>query len=197
VSVGEMNEQPPSQSVSPARLEFLLVAFQDTEATVRATDTKASIALVVHGFIFAGLLGVLSRVTSLAGATSCFRALIFSLTAATGIMFLASIGQLLRCVVPAPASTVPATPQPCVAYLEGTANRISGRPHSMPSFDELKGRIQCLDEIGLESELTAELLKVSAIRVRKVALARSGFELLGVEVVFALALLAALAIERL
>lgn len=192
-----MSEQSANQPPSDARRDLLLAAFQDAEETIRATDTKASIALVVHGFIFAGLLGVLSQLTYLEGATSCFRVLVIVLTAGTGLVFLTSIVQLLRCVVPAPGSVIPATPQPGVSYLEGTASRITGQPGGMPSFEEVRRRVLGFDEIAVEDELTAELLKVSAIRIRKVSLARSGFELLGVEVVLALVLLTALAIHRL
>lgn len=192
-----MTEQTPPEQAAVARRELLLVAFQDAEGTIRATDTKASVALVVHGFIFAGLLGVLSQLTSLEGATSCFRALIIALTAGTGLAFLSSVVQLLRCVVPVPRSVIPKTPHPCVSYLEGSAARISAKPFDMPTFEEFRTRVLGLDEARVEDELTAELLKVSAIRIRKVTLARSGFELLGVEVLLALALLAALAIDRL
>jgi hypothetical protein len=49
----------------------------------------------------------------------------------------------------------------------------------------------------VDVELLAELFKVSAIRARKIALASSGFELLGAEVTLALVLLASLGIHYL
>jgi hypothetical protein len=182
---------------SAARRELLLAAFQDAEGTIRATDTKASIGLVVHGFLFAGLLGVLSQLSWFADAESCFRALIIALTTGTGLVFFTSVVQLLRCVVPAPRSVIPPTPQPCVFFLEGDASPISARPDNMPDLSEVRRRVLQLDEGGVEDELAAELLKVSAIRIRKVALAQSGFELLGLEILLSLALLAVLAIDRL
>lgn len=189
--------KPPGFGPSGPRRDLLLSAFQDAEGTVRATDTKASIALVVHGFIFAGLVGVLAGLSSLHDAATCFRTLVIVLTAATGLAFLASVGQLIRCVIPAPVATIPTTPQPCVSYLEGRASRLSGRPIEMPSFDEVKRRVDALDDSAVESELMAELLKVSAIRIRKVTLARSGLELLGLELLLAAVLLAALAVHAL
>jgi hypothetical protein len=192
-----MNEGTPTHAPSAARRELLLSAFQDAEGTIRATDTKASIGLVVNGFLFAGLLGVLSQLAWFEDADGCFRSVTIALSAGTGVIFFTSVVQLLRCVIPAPRSVLPHTPQPCVFFLEGSASRIGARPANMPDLNEVRGRILQLDEAGIEDELAAELLKVSAIRIRKVALAQSGFELLGLEVLSSLILLAALAINRL
>jgi hypothetical protein len=194
-----MNDSPTSAYPAPsARRAFLLAAFEDTEATIRATDTKASIALVVHGFVFAGLVGVLSRLgTGFEDACTDFRALIIILAASTGLIFLGSIIQLLRCVMPTPARMVPDPPIHGVFYLGVTASKWTGAGVKMSGFDEFKDRAFSLTDEEIDSELLAELFKVSAIRARKVALASSGLELLGVEVSLAFALLASLAIHYL
>lgn len=191
-----MNDLPtPDDLASDSRRAFLLAAFEDTEATIRATDAKASIALVVHGFVFAGMIAVLSRLgTGFEDAPECFRALVIVLTALTGIVFLGSISQLLRCVMPTPASAVPTPPTLDIFHLDATFDKWMGTSRRMPSFDVIKERVAGLTDAEMMAELTAELLKVSAIRARKVALASSGFELLGVEVAFALSLLTSLAI---
>jgi hypothetical protein len=192
-----MNDSP--NPTPGSRRAFLIAAFEDTEATIRATDTKASIALVVHGFIFAGLVGVLSRLgTGFEDACTSFRALIIILTGLTGLVFLGSIIQLLRCVMPTPARAVPDPPAHDVFYLGATASKWTGTSTAISfSFDELKDRVFALTDAEVDVELLAELFKVSAIRARKVALASSGFELLGAEVTLALALLASLGIHYL
>ncbi|HMF87856.1 MAG TPA: hypothetical protein VK575_07230, partial [Gemmatimonadaceae bacterium] len=170
----------------------------DTEATIRATDTKASIALVVHGFIFVGLVGVLSRLgTGFEDACTSFRALIIILAALTGLVFLGSIIQLLRCVMPTPVRAVPDPPAHDVFYLGAAASKWTGISTPSSSFDELKDRVFALTDAEVDVELLAELFKVSAIRARKIALASSGFELLGAEVTLALFLLASLGIHYL
>ena len=180
------------------RRPFLLAAFEDTEGTIRATDNKASIALIVHGFIFTGLVGILSRLgADFEQSAPCFRVLIIVLVALTAVAFLGSITQLLRCVKPAPRKAIPRAPTRGVFHLEGEAGAFSGTATTMLSLDALKQRIDGMDEAAIDVELTAELLKVSAIRARKVALAGSGLVLLGIEVVLALALLASLAIHHL
>jgi hypothetical protein len=174
---------------------FLLAAFEDTEATIRATDTKASIALVVHGFIFAAMVGVLSNLgDSFLDAGTCFRVLVIVLTGLTLLLFLGSTTQLLRCVMPAPGSTVPELPVFGLFYLSTRASPISGAVKQIPAFSPLKDQIANLTEAEINTELTAELYKVSAIRARKTALARLGFALLGIEVGMSLALLVSLGI---
>lgn len=186
--------QPPALQRQP----FLMAAFEDTEGTIRATDNKASIALIIHGFIFASLVGVLSRLgANFEQASPCFRALVIVLTSLMAIVFLGSITQLLRCVRPSPISGMSDTPPRGIFYLSATTNRWTGTSSGMMNFNELRDRVDALTDVDIDAELTAELLKVSAIRARKVALARSGFELLGAEVALAVALLGSLAIHQL
>jgi len=194
-----MNDVAPDAPASPSSLRgFLLAAFEDTEATIRATDTKASIALVVHGFIFASVVGVLSRLgEDFEQACSSFRAGIVVLIALTALAFLGSIIQLLRCVMPAPRSTVPDPPAFQLFFLEAEASQVKGEVKGMTPFDVVHDRLGVLSEADINSEFAAELYKVSGIRARKTALARLGYELLGVEVGLCLILLICLGVYHL
>ena len=180
------------------RRELLLAAISDTEGTIRATDTKASIALILHGFVFSGVLGALEHLGSdFDKASGCFRTLIISLTSLAAIAFLASLVQLLRCVVPAPERVIPKAPVRGVFYVEGRADAWTGTISNLPTFSALRQRIDVMDDGDIDAELTGELLKISAIRARKIALARSGLWLLGAEVAIAVAMLVCLGIDQL
>lgn len=180
------------------RDSLVLAAIEDTEGTIRATDTKASIALVVHGFIFAGVLGVVSRLgTSFEQASCSFRAVVIALVSITGMTFLASVFQILRGVRPAPASVIPDISSHGVFYIPLTADAIRGRPSKVSTFSKVKAELGEMSASEISDELVAELVKVSSIRSRKVALASSGLALLGIEVGLAVVLLAVLAIHQL
>jgi hypothetical protein len=194
-----MTDLAPDSPTSPnSQRGFLISAFEDTEATIRATDTKASIALVVHGFIFASLVGVLSRLgDGFDQACGNFRAGVIGLIALATLAFLGSIIQLLRCVMPAPRSTVPDPPGFELFFLPAEASKLKGTVKGMAPFDVVNGRLEALSDADINAELAAELYKVSGIRARKTALARLGFELLGVEIGLCLILLTCLGIYHL
>lgn len=180
------------------RDSLVLAAIEDTEGTIRATDTKASIALVVHGFIFAGVLGVVSRLGESFEQASCsFRAVVIALVSITAMTFLVSVLQILRCVRPAPASVIPDVPSHDVFYISQTAGAICGTPRQVSTFAKTKAKLGEMRASDISDELVAELVKVSAIRSRKVALASSGLALLGTEVGLAVMLLAVLAVHQL
>src|SRR3954451_10852076 len=103
-----MKRKPSENASGMHRDSLVLAAIQDTEGTIRATDTKASIALVVHGFIFAGVLGVVSRLGKSFEQASCsFRAVAIALVSIPTIAFIVSVFQILPCVRPSPASLIP------------------------------------------------------------------------------------------
>ncbi|HEX9966348.1 MAG TPA: hypothetical protein VGB06_00230 [Solirubrobacterales bacterium] len=180
------------------RRELLLAAFADTEATIRATDTKASIALVVHGFVFSGVLGVLSRLGPWFGQASCsFRTLVIALSAVASLVFIASVTQLLRCVMPAPQRAIPQVPSKNVLYLRGKAGAIKATASGGFTFDQFKARLSAITPTEICDEFAGELMKISAIRARKVALARNGLGLLGMEIGLSTLLLGALAAHQL
>jgi hypothetical protein len=188
--------QPPGQA--EATRQLLLTAFGDAESTIRATDTKASIALVVHGFIFAGVLGILSRIGPWFSEASCsFRAIIVGCIALTAVSFMASVTQLLRCVAPAPSATVPNVPLKGVFYLPGSAGAIKGVALNTLTLGDFKAKVNEMSEADILEELMGELIKVSAIRSRKVSLAKSGFILLGAAIALSIVLLCAIGLHQL
>ena len=180
-----------------ARRTFLLAAIADTEGTIRATDTKASIALVLHGLLFSSLLGVTKSLGDTYHNAGCeVKTAIVVLLIAGGGAFAGSIVQLLRCVRPAPKAAIPVLDQGVTTghfFLPFTAGRLRGTS-PMLDFETLRGQIAGLDEAAMEEELTGELVKVSAIRARKTALVSSGLLLLGLELVAATAYLTLLGI---
>lgn len=191
-----MSAPAPQQSEQIRQL--LLVAFDDAESTIRATDTKASIALVVHGFIFAGVLGVLSGIGSWFGEASCFfRAVIVALVAIVAASFIASVVELLRCVAPAPANAVPNVSLKGVFYLRGRAGAVKGVAQETLTLEELRSKVAEMKEPEILDELMGELIKVSAIRARKVRLARTGLIILGIEIGLSVVLLSTIGVHQL
>jgi hypothetical protein len=188
---------PVSQQAESIR-QLLLAAFADAESTIRATDTKASIALVVHGFIFAGVLGVLSGIGSWFSEASChFQDVILVLVGLIAVSFLVSVIQILRCVAPAPSSAVPKVPLLNVFYLPGNAGALKGTATETLSLEQLRAVVNEMDDAKIADELMGELIKVSAIRSRKVSLAKSGLMTLGVEMALSVALLCAIGVHQL
>jgi hypothetical protein len=176
-----MSSPAPPQAESIRQL--LLAAFGDAESTIRATDTKASIALVVHGFIFAGVLGVLADIGPWFNEASCvFRVGLVGLVGLTAVSFIVSVVQILRCVAPAPAAAVPKVSLQDVFYLPGRAGAVRGVAHGTPTLRQLRTKVAMLDDAQIADELMGELIKVSAIRARKVSLAQAGLMTLGVEI---------------
>lgn len=130
-------------------------------------------------------------------AGSCFRASVIVLVVLAAVTFIGSVTQLLRCVIPAPAKAIPDIPLRSVFYLGGNADARTGIATNLPSYEALNERIDGMTPADIKSELASELLKVSAIRARKVAFAGSGLKLLGAEVAIALILLSSLAVDQL
>ena len=153
---------------------------------------------MVHGFIFTGLVGVLSRLTPSLYEHPCFtRTSLVVLTGLTAIAFLASIIQLLRCVRPASSVVLPDLESQGAFYLPGSASAVTGRVSGLPSAEKLQTSMETMTTFDIDRELIGELLKVSAIRARKMSLAGGGLTLLGLEVVLATALLVLLGLSRL
>lgn len=169
-----------------ARRTMLLAAIADTEGTIHASDTKASIALVIHGLILSGVL-------SLAGSLGAdfegfYRALVIVLLAAIVVVFVTSVFQLLRSVTPTPARVFSGIEGGHnVFFVEARADPITGNIRGVPSVSDVHRALVCLDEGELEEDLVVELMRVSAVRARKVALVGSGLRLLGIEIALAVA----------
>src|SRR4051794_28718801 len=90
------------------RHAFLMAAVNDAEGTIRATDTKASIALVLHGLLLAALVNVTTEIGNIYAAAGCqTQLLLVVLLVLIAAALLVSVAQLLRCVTPAPVPAIP------------------------------------------------------------------------------------------
>ncbi len=175
--------------------EFLLAAVTDAEGTIRATDTKASIALVLHGLLFSGLVGVTQDAGNIYHAASChFQTAVLILLGLVGSGFLLSVGCLLGCVAPSPRSAIPD-----VSPL-GTAGffipmRAKGpfsprvRSIDVAAYAQM---VRGMNASARQEQLMGEVLKLNAIRERKTTLIRRGLSFLAAELVATVAYVAVL-----
>jgi hypothetical protein len=171
--------------------EFLLAAITDTEGTIRATDAKASIALVLHGLLFNGILGVIVKIgTTYHAASESFQTIVVVLLGAALVACLLSVSQLLLCVAPAPRSAIPGL-APGWTSTFFVASRTVGlvNPRVVDVPTNIGERVGALDGRDRLEELGRELVKVSAIRARKLTLIQRGIALLGLEFAVSLAFL--------
>jgi len=187
--------------MTPDRRAFLVAAIDDTEGTIRATDVKASIALVVHGLLLSALLSVVVRMGQLYASMSCpVQLLVVGSGGLTGVALLPSVLQLLRCVSPTPASAIPATDHLATGnfFVAFKVSTFTGRlvPHAQSVHSRLEAFVK-LDDAALVAELYAELEKVSGIRSRKTQLIRIGILFLTAELVCACAFLAIVGLSAL
>jgi hypothetical protein len=177
---------------------LLLAGVEDTEATIRAIDTKASIALVAHGFIFTATLTVLTHLGhSFDSASAPFRAVVVGLIVLGVTAFFGSVLQIVRCVRPTPWSAIPALKSRNLFFIPTTASPLLGAPSVPVSREELVQKAIAATSADITDELVAELIKVSAIRARKVSLSSSGLGLLGLEIAVVVVLFATLGIHQL
>jgi Family of unknown function (DUF5706) len=172
--------------------DFMLASVVDTEGTIRATDTKASIALVLHGLLFSGLISVTERIGPTYDAASAgFHIPIVALLGIALCSALASVVCLLLCVAPAPLSALPELPKSArgLFFVNVRAKgRINPGVGSVDSayFNDVKA----MNADSRLRHLTGEVLALSSIRARKTTLVRRGLTLLGIEFVASLACLA-------
>lgn len=178
--------------------DFLLAAVSDAEGTIRATDAKASVGLVVHGLIFAALVGVTQEIADVYAEGSCgFKVAVVCLLATTALSLLASVLWMMQCVAPAPPSAIPATDGDAGHFFVPlkTAGWLNPRVTRYPSgfAQDVAG----MNEADRLAQLTSEVLKLSAIRQRKLTLITRGLKALAVEFVAGMAYLALLALHQL
>jgi len=176
---------------SEQNTSFMLAAITDTEATIRATDTKASIALVLHGLLFGGLIGVTEHVgPSYNVAGHGLQTIVVLLLAVVLASSLASVLCLLMCVAPTPRSAIPHIPYTIGLFFVSMKayGPISPRVRSVDaSYLE---KIASMDEDARLQQLAGEILALGAIRERKSTLISRGLILLGVEFIVGIAYLA-------
>lgn len=197
-----MND-PSDRHTSPedyaARRPMLLAAIADTEATIQASDTKASIALVIHGLMISGVLSLVTELdASFDSGSAAYRALVVVLLATLVVIFSLSVAQLLRCVMPTPArlfSQIEGGHD--VFFIEASAHPWSGRIEGLPEVRKVHGDLVSLDQGELEEDLVVELVKVSAVRARKVALVGNGLRWLSFEIGIGIVFLVVVAIDAL
>jgi len=177
--------------------QFLLAAVTDTEGTIRATDTKASIALILHGLLFSGLVSVTGNVGhTYDHAGKGFQVAVVLLLGVAGTALLCSVLQLLLCVAPTPRSAVPKVD---LAHTEDfflpmrATGAVNPRVRSVDCG--YAARVQAMDDGARLTQLTSEILKVSAIRARKTTLVRRGLLFLAVELGMAIAYLSVLGLH--
>lgn len=177
-----------------ARRELLYAAISDTEGTIRATDAKASFAFVLHGLLFGTLVGVTAQLGSLYADGTCgLRAALIVLGTLFGMSFLLSVIALVRCVAPAPPAAVPKIKKSAgVFFIMPKTQRWRGMSR-MPSSEEIASRLHNMDSFAIQRELVGEIVKISAIRARKLKLIALGFHLLIAEIVLALVYVAVIA----
>jgi len=172
--------------------DFMLASVVDTEGTIRATDTKASIALVLHGLLFSGLISVTERIGPTYDAASPgFHILIVALLGVALCSAVASVVCLLLCVAPAPLSALPDLPKSARGLFFVNV-QAKGRINPGVGFVDSAyfNDVKAMDADSRLRHLTGEVLALSSIRARKTTLVRRGLTLLGIEVVASLACLA-------
>jgi hypothetical protein len=166
-----------------SRHEFVLSAIADTEGTIRATDTKASIALVLHGLLLTTLVTVTRELGHAVDGRCTLESVFVGIAIVIGLCALASVMQLLRCIAPAPASAIPALPgRPTGSFFVP----IGMHPGPRAKLEQIEAEaiieaLESKDSVTLGVELAAELVKTSAIRQRKLHLIRWGLGLLAFE----------------
>jgi len=80
---------------------FLLASIADLQGSIKADDSKASAALIVHGLLFTGVLTILTKTGSVyRHATTPERAVALGLLAAALAFFLLSVRALTRALSP-------------------------------------------------------------------------------------------------
>jgi hypothetical protein len=184
------------KDIATLRRELLEASVTDTEGTIRATDTKASIALVLHGLLFSGVVGVTKDLGDRYSETgSLQKVLVVGCLIIVALAFASSVMQLLRCVAPAPAHAIPHTHGRSRGLFFITARRTGRFSWHMPSAEELERRLHKTGVDHIEQEWLAEALKVAGIRERKTRLIKSGLALLAVEVLAVVVYLALIGVS--
>ena len=175
--------------------EFLLAAVTDAEGTIRGTDTKASIALVLHGLLFNGLIGVIKDGGNIYHAASChFQTLVLILLGLVELGFLLSVGCLLACIAPSPRSAIPdISPLGTGGFFipMRAEGRFSPRVRSV-DVAAYTQTVRRMDASARQDQLMGEVLKLNAIRERKTTLIRRGLGCLAAELMAAVGYLVVL-----
>ncbi|MHB8243099.1 MAG: hypothetical protein ACYDHN_14060 [Solirubrobacteraceae bacterium] len=176
---------------------FMLAAITDTEGTIRATDTKASIALVLHGLVFGGLLGVTERIGASYEVAGCgVQIAVVVLLASALVSSLASVLCLLMCVAPTPRSAVPGIPTSTRGlFFPPMSARGLISPHVSSVDEAYRLSVVAMDADTRLHQLISEVLALGAIRARKTVLIQRGLTLLGIEFVTGLTYLAVIGIH--
>ena len=159
--------------------DLLLASIQDVQTSISANDSKASAALIVHGLIFTGLLGLLSTLGDVyQRADSLQRVLAIGLLAGALVAFLVSIYFILRALLPyRPVKVEAALGDEC----RGVFFPLRFLQHANPyaPFAEVLGQ---LERSGITGELACERLKLADILRYESGNTRRGYEFLRIEI---------------
>lgn len=163
----------------------------DVQASISANDSKASAALIVHGLLFTGLIGLITHLGKIYDdASLAQRILALSLLGLALGAFVLSIYFILRALVPYRPS------KGIMQELEGRYLEVffpldllgARRP-----YDTLLGRLHGMDQQSITAELAAERLKLADILRHESVQTQRGYRLLLAEIVFVALFLVVLA----
>lgn len=181
-----------------ARRAFLIMSVTHNQDAIRGTDTKASVALVLHGIIFSGVITATKDFNPhFHHSGSVLRYAFIVLLATGGLLSALSVLAMVLVVSPSPPGTIPREELRSHGYyfpqLKGTLGIRGVAVHAARgTFREHIARLEGLTSSDINAELAVELLRISALRTRKTKLASVGFRLLAAEVVIIVVYLALL-----
>jgi hypothetical protein len=171
-----------------AKAKLLGSALADIQGSVRANDSKANTALVVHGLLFAGTTTVITRLGPIYPQASDFeRWLGRGLLAVAILSFLTSVSFLLRANSPRiePALLEALKPRHQRVFFPDLAGR--SKRNAVPAeqrFDELSARTRGLaTSQDVFDEMVAEIVLLDAIHSYESRYTDRGYRLLMVELV--------------
>lgn len=166
-----------SGSHGELRRDFLMASINDGQAFVRATDTKAYVALVTQGLIVGGIINLARLVPNVWDDVAAWvQVALATELALVVVFFLASVVHLLMTVAPAPPRRL--------GLPDDARSQIFHLVDTMP-FDRFRERTLALDGPDVQEQLTAVAFVVAAIHRRKTRWVSRGYRLLIIEVTVA------------
>jgi hypothetical protein len=162
------------------KARFLLAAISDIQGSVRANDSKAQAALVVHGLLFAGVVSAVTKVGPHLYEQSAtgWRVAAWVTLGAAGVAFFISVMYLVTALVPraAGARTEYAKDNqswkpPEVFFPPIAGQHATDQPKQSTLWDGVDG----LSAAGVVRDLTYELWKVQSVRHYYAMHAKEGF----------------------
>jgi len=162
------------------RERVLLAAIADLQDSIRANDTKCSAALVVHGLLFAGTVGVAEKLAPVfVKALPWQRIVMLLLVVGAAACFLVSVYFLLSALRPyRPHEALD------VVDAERPGLFFPLPKHLGPeetAWTTMKDRLESLRLENVTTELTSEVTKLAYVLRHESDEAKKGYAFLGVE----------------